>query len=146
MTKLSLDTFIEKTNSGLGFCVLPVHNTQLLRGAHRRYYVYLVNLFVITCTNCPDPAAAQKIKSILPFTIDMYLEHVYYEHDSAVSGNALQLMVSDMFKIQWMRSSPHPIGNRNHSEAVLLSLVTQLEAAIAGLRHLTDDNIGQLFM
>src|SRR5690606_29759326 len=96
MTKLGLDPFVEKSDDGLGFFILPVHNTQqVLKGTHRRYYVYLVNLFVITCTNCTDAVTQEKARSLLPFSIDDYLEHVYHEHDAAVPGHALQMMVND---------------------------------------------------
>ena len=145
MTKLGLDPFIEKIDDGLGFLVMPVHNAQMLKGNHRRYYVYLVNLFVITCTNCVEPAAQEKARAHLPFSVDTYLEHVYYERDPNAPGQVLQMMVKDLFQMQWMRSSPHAIGNRNHSEAILLSLISQIEYAIAGLRHLTNDDVGQLF-
>jgi len=145
MTKLGLDPFIEKIDDGLGFLVMPVHNAQMLKGNHRRYYVYLVNLFVITCTNCVEPAAQDKARAHLPFSVDTYLEHVYHERDPNAPGQVLQMMVKDLFQMQWMRSSPHAIGNRNHSEAILLSLISQIEFAIAGLRHLTNDDVGQLF-
>lgn len=145
MTKLGLDPFVEKIDDGLGFLVMPVHNAQMLKGNHRRYYVYLVNLFVITCTNCVEPAAQEKAFAHLPFSVDTYLDHVYHERDPNVSGHAVQMMVKDLFALQWMRSSPHAVGNRNHSEAILLSLISQIEFAVAGLRHLTNDDVGQLF-
>src|SRR5690606_16984972 len=130
MTKLGLDPFIEKIDDGLGFLVMPVHNAQMLKGNHRRYYVYLVNLFVITCTNCVEPAAQEKAFAHLPFSVDTYLDHVYHERDPNVSGHAVQMMVKDLFALQWMRSSPHAVGNRNHSEAILLSLISQIEFAV----------------
>ena len=145
MTKLGLDPFIERIDDGLGFLVMPVHNAQMLKGAHRRYYVYLVNLCVITSGNCVDPVAREKAQSYLPFSTDDYLKHVYHEHDPMLGGHTVEMMMKDLFLLQWMRSSPHAIGNRNHSEAILLSLISQIEFAIAGLRHLTNDDVSQLF-
>ncbi|MGM8227996.1 ParB family protein [Cellvibrio sp. ARAG 10.3] len=145
MTKLGLDPFIEKIDDGLGFLVMPVHNAQMLKGAHRRYYVYLVNLCVITSGNCVDPVAREKAQSYLPFSTDDYLRHVYHEHDPTIGGHTVEMMMKDLFLLQWMRSSPHAIGNRNHSEAILLSLISQIEFAIAGLRYLTNDDVSQLF-
>src|SRR5690606_27497008 len=108
-------------------------------------YVYLVNLCVITSGNCVDPVAREKAQSYLPFSTDDYLKHVYHEHDPTIGGHTVEMMMKDLFLLQWMRSSPHVIGNRNHSEAILLSVFSQGEFAIAGLRPLTNDGVSQLF-
>src|SRR5690606_33178839 len=130
MTKLGVDTFIEKLVDWLCFLVITVHNIQLVKRYLLRYYVYMLNLFVITCTNCVEPAAQEKAFAHLPFSVDTYLDHVYHERDPNVSGHAVQMMVKDLFALQWMRSSPHAVGNRNHSEAILLSLISQIEFAV----------------
>jgi ParB family protein of integrating conjugative element (PFGI_1 class) len=148
LERLSLEQFLVPTfdwthhegPTGIGFILNPVPLDRLGPGGPIRYYTYLQSIFLGIVSSIRLDEAKQYLYTV----IDMALMGANKSSDEQLQ--AINSILREVVSLNYQRTTPLLKTNKRHGESLFMTYVSQLEAAIQGMRVLTDNKLEELFV